>query len=107
LYADYNEMLAADDGDPKTLAAIHEMKLLWADPNAGAGAAKQLFDSMFPIAKAAYRARGGKTGVLPGRALVSGEGRADAHVAVDGGGELYIFTKTDGSLRMVAEGFVN
>ena len=107
LYADYNEMLAADDGDPKTLAAIHEIKLLWTDPSAGGGAAKQLFDSMFPIVKATYRARGGKTGVLPGRALVSGEGRADAHVAVDGNGELYIFSKTDGMLRVVAEGFVN
>jgi len=107
LYADYKEMLAADDGNPKTLAAIHEMKLLWKDPDAGAAAARQLFDSMFSIAKAAYRARGGRTGVLPGRALVSGEGRADAHVAVDGSGELFIFTKTDGMLRMVAEGFVN
>jgi len=83
------------------------MKLLWKDPDAGAAAARQLFDSMFPIAKATYRARGGKTGVLPGRALVSGEGRADAHVAVDGSGELFIFSKTDGMLRMVAEGFVN
>ena len=107
LYADYKEMLAADDGNPKTLAAIHEMKLLWKDPDAGAAAARQLFDSMFPIAKATYRARGGKTGVLPGRALVSGEGRADAHVAVDGSGELFIFSKTDGMLRRVAEGFVN
>ena len=62
---------------------------------------------MFPIAKAAYHARGGKAAILPGRALVSGEGRADAHVAVDGSGELYIFSKTDGVLRMVAEGFVN
>jgi hypothetical protein len=38
---------------------------------------------------------------LPGIALVSGSGRADAHVAVDGAGELYIFTKTDGVLRVV------
>jgi hypothetical protein len=34
-------------------------------------------------------------------ALVSGKGRADAHVAVDGAGELYISTKTDGVLRIV------
>jgi Glucose / Sorbosone dehydrogenase len=104
-YADYKDMLAADDGDPKTLAALHEMKLLWKDP-AGDGA-KQLFDSMFPIAKAAYHARGGKSPILPGRGTVSGEGRADAHVAVDGAGELYLFSKTDGMLRMVVEAVVN
>jgi hypothetical protein len=104
-YADYKEMLAADDGNPKTLAAVHELKLLWKDP-AGDGA-KQIFESMFPIAKAAYHARGGKAAILPGRGLVSGEGRADAHVAVDGAGELYMFTKTDGVLRMVVEAIVN
>jgi hypothetical protein len=32
---------------------------------------------------------------------VSGAGRADAHLAVDGAGELYVFTKTDGVLRIV------
>ena len=78
---------------------------LWKDP-AGDGA-KQLFDSMFPIAKAAYHARGGKSPILPGRGTVSGEGRADAHVAVDGAGELYLFSKTDGMLRMVVEAVVN
>jgi hypothetical protein len=100
-YADYADMLAADDGDPKTMAPTYELKLLWKDP-AGSGA-KQIYDSMFPIAKAAYHARGGKSPILPGRSLVSGEGRADAHVAVDGAGELYIFSKTDGVLRIVVE----
>ena len=106
-YADYNEMLAADDGDPKTLAALHEMKLLWKDPSGGSTAARQIFDTMFPIASAAYHARGGKAAILPGRATVSGEGRADAHVAVDGAGELYVFSKTDGMLRVVVEAVVN
>jgi Glucose / Sorbosone dehydrogenase len=100
-YADYGEMLAADDGDPKTMAAVHELKLLWKDPSSDG--ARQLFDTMFPIARAAYHARGGKAAILPGRGTVSGEGRADAHVAVDGGGELYVFTKTDGVLRAVVE----
>jgi hypothetical protein len=83
------------------MAPTYELKLLWKDP-AGSGA-KQIYDSMFPIAKAAYHARGGKSLILPGRSLVSGEGRADAHVAVDGAGELYIFSKTDGVLRIVVE----
>jgi hypothetical protein len=104
-FADYTEMLAADDGNPKTMAAVHELTLLWKDP-AGDGV-KQIFDSMFPIVKAAYHARGGKAAVLPGRGAISGEGRADAHVAVDGAGELYVFTKTDGVLRAVIEAVVN
>ena len=43
---------------------------------------------------------------LPGRATVSGDGRADAHVAVDAAGELYIFSKTDGMLRVVVAALV-
>jgi hypothetical protein len=56
---------------------------------------------MFPIAEIAYHERGGLATHLPGRSLVSGDGRADAHVAVDGSGELYIFSKTDGVIRVV------
>jgi Glucose / Sorbosone dehydrogenase len=91
-YADYKEMLAADDGDAKTLAQMHEVKILFAG---------RVYDTMYPIAEQAYHARGGKDPDLPGRALVSGDGRADAHVAVDAKGELYIFTKTDGTIRQV------
>jgi len=91
-YADYHEMLAADDGKPETLAAMHEIALQWNG---------RRYDTMFPIAEAAYHARGGLAKHLPGLALVSGEGRADAHLAVDAAGEFYIFTKTDGSLRKV------
>jgi len=100
-YADYRELLAADDGDPRTMAQRHEVKLVWDDPNDSPDAGKQTYPSMFPIAQAAYRFRGGKDPDLPGRSLVSGEGRADAHIAMDGAGELYIFTKTDGMIRQV------
>jgi glucose/sorbosone dehydrogenase len=100
-YADYHEMLAADDGKAGTLATAHEIKLWWDDPHDAPDAGKKLYDTMFPIAEAAYHFRGGKSKHLPGLALISGEGRADAHVAVDGAGELYIFTKTDGVLRIV------
>ena len=47
--------------------------------------------------------RGWCVPTLPGRALVSGQGRADAQFAVDAAGELYILTKTDGVLRAVVE----
>jgi len=100
-YADYHEMLAADDGKPGTLVATHEIKLWWDDPHGASHGEMRLYDSMFPIAEAAYHVRGGKSMHLPGLALVSGEGRADAHVAVDAAGELYVFTKTDGTLRVV------
>ena len=66
-------------------------------PDAG----KQTYDTMFPVAQAAYHARGGKDPDLPGRATISGNGRADAHFAVDAAGELYIFSKTDGMIRAV------
>jgi Glucose / Sorbosone dehydrogenase len=100
-YADYREMLAADDGKPQTLAAIHTIKVRWDDPHDTPDGGMRLYDTMFPIAEAAYHFRGGKSAHLPGLALVSGDGRADAHVAVDGAGELYVFTKTDGMLRVV------
>jgi hypothetical protein len=105
-YTDYNEMLAADDGNPATLAQMHEVKIVWDDPNDSPDAGQRPYDTMFPIAQAAYHFRGGKSPNLPGRALVSGDGRADAHVALDGAGELYIFSKTDGMIRVVVAGSV-
>jgi hypothetical protein len=95
-FADYAEMLAADDGNPRTMATMHEIKLRW---NA------QQYDSMLPIAADAYHARGGTRPTLPGR-NVTGPGRADAHVAADATGEMYIFTKTDGMIRSIVGGVV-
>jgi len=91
-YADYKDMLAADDGKPQTLAQTHEVKILWNG---------KVYDTMFPIAQAAYQARGGKDPDLPGRGTVSGDGRADARFAIDNGGELYLYSKTDGMIRSV------
>jgi glucose/sorbosone dehydrogenase len=100
-YADYQELLKADDSNPDTMAAMHEIHLRWDDPNDTPDAGRKIYESMYPIAMAAYHSRGGKDPDLPGRATVSGEGRADAHFAVDGAGELYIFSKTDGMIRYV------
>jgi hypothetical protein len=94
-YADYKEMLAADAA--RTQVTPQEVKLRWD---------KSTFDTMFPIAGIAYHTRGGKIEKLPGRALVSGEGRADAQFAVDAAGELYILTKTDGTIRAVVSATV-
>jgi glucose/sorbosone dehydrogenase len=100
-YADYTEMLAADDGDPRTLAATHEMRIAWDDPHDSPDKGLQVFNTMFPIVEAAYHFRGGKNPRLPGLALVSGTGRADTHVAVDAAGEPYVLTKSDGMIRIV------
>jgi hypothetical protein len=105
-YADYKEMLAADDGNPSTMAERHEVQIRWDNPHDAPDGGKKVYDTMFPIAEAAYHFRGGKDPDLPGTSLVSGSGRADAHVAVDAAGELYIFTKTDGVLRAVVGGTV-
>jgi hypothetical protein len=62
---------------------------------------------MFPIAEAGYRARGGRNPRLPGNAAVTKGGRADARLAVDANGELYLYTKSDGMIRAIvgASGF--
>jgi Glucose / Sorbosone dehydrogenase len=98
---DFREMLAADDGKAETLAAMHPIRLAWDDPHDAPDGGQKLYDTMLPIAEAAYHFRGGKSVHLPGMALISKDGRADAHVAVDAAGELYVFTKTDGILRVV------
>ena len=99
-YANYEEMLAADDGKPATLAAMHELKIVWDDPADTPDAGKQTYDTMFPIAQAAYRRAAATIRICPA-APVSGDGRADAHFAVDAAGELYIFSKSDGMIRAV------
>jgi hypothetical protein len=100
-YADYAELLAADDGNPNTMASMHEIHVRWDDPNDSPDAGPKVFTTMYPVAESAYHARGGKDPNLPGRATVSGDGRADAQFAVDAAGELYLFSKTDGMIRAV------
>ncbi len=92
-YADFKEMLAADDGDPRTMAPIHEMKILW---NNGRG--EELYGAMGQITAATYEGRGGKALT---QARVSG-GRSDMRLAMDASGELYILSKSDGVIRAVA-----
>ena len=83
-YAEMADVLRADDGDPATLAPIHEV-------DAG----------LRRIVEETYRARGGLGEALPGAAAVSGRGRVDLRFAEDGAGELYIMTKSDGMIRQI------
>ena len=84
-YAELADVLAADDGNPATVAQIHEID---------AGLRRHRRST--PTARAAARARR-----LPGTAAVSGRGRVDLRFAIDNDGELYILTKSDGMIRKV------
>ena len=83
-YANRADVLAADDGNPTTVAPIHEMDA-----------------DLRRITEETYRARGGKGQALPGMAAISGRGRVDLRFAEDDDGELYILTKSDGMIRKV------
>ena len=102
-YADYKDILDADDGRPETLAAIHSVKIAWGSSPSGARA---IHASMFPIVEDAYHRRGGRSEHLPGAALVSANGRADTQLATDATGELYVLTKSDGMIRAVVSATV-
>lgn len=106
-YADYNDMLAADDGKPGTLASIREVKLRWNDPRDAPDHGAKVYDSMFPIVEATYHARGGKHPRLQGPPGLIKGGRADVRVSIDASGELYLYSKSDGMIRKVvaASGF--
>ena len=91
-YADYKDMLAADDGNPATMAPFHEVKIRWNN---------ETYDTMFPINELTYHARGGKEVHLAGNGTVANLGRADDRFAVDANGELYIYSKSDGMIRQV------
>jgi mono/diheme cytochrome c family protein len=83
-YAEMTDVLRADDGDPTTVAPMHEVD---------AGLRRLVEDT--------FRARGGRGGSLPGAAAVAGRGRVDLRFAVDNAGELYVLTKSDGMIRQV------
>ncbi|HEX7807652.1 MAG TPA: hypothetical protein VF608_02975, partial [Thermoanaerobaculia bacterium] len=75
-------VLAADDGNPLTLAPIHE-----------------LGTRLRALSEETYKRRGGRAPSLPGRGAVAGAGRVDLRLAEDSDGELYALTKGDGMIR--------
>ena len=83
-YADMADVRKADDGDPATVAPMHEL-------DAG----------LRGLVEQTYRTRGGKGETLPGNAAVAGRGRVDLRFAEDAAGELYVLTKSDGMIRQV------
>ena len=97
-YAEYQDMLAADDGKSDTLAPIHEVKVRWK---------QHVYDDMFPIVEAGYAARAGGNRQMPRRNDMIKGGRADVRLSIDASGELYLYSKSDGMIRKVvaATGF--
>lgn len=86
-YADWEDVVAADDGNPETLAPIREIE--W---------------NLRALTEETFQARGGEGETLPGVARASGFGRVDLRFAVDDEGEIYVLTKSDGMIRKVVGG---
>jgi hypothetical protein len=101
-YADYKEMLAADaDGKAQTIAKYYPIRFVWDNPTDSPDAGKRTYDTMWPINELVYHERGGKEEHLASRQKVANQGRADARLAVDANGELYIYSKSDSMIRQV------
>ena len=83
-YAELADVFAADDGDPETIAPIHEMA--W---------------DLRELVEKTFHARGGEGQSLPGGGRVSGVGRVDLRFAEDDDGEIYLLTKSDGMIRQI------
>ena len=111
-YADFDEMLAADDGDRNTVATTYELQIVHNHPNDNPDAGLKRW-RMFDICAVTYTNRGGNPGAqrLPGSSgttaagmldidgVAYGRGRADIRIAQDNDGELYITSKSDGMIR--------
>ena len=58
-------MLAADDGNPQTMAKMYEVKILWDDPADSEG--QRVYDTMMPIVRSTFLRRGSKADNMNGR----------------------------------------
>jgi hypothetical protein len=83
------------------MAAVQSVKILWDDPADAPDVGKGVYDSMFAINETTYHRRGGKLPHLSNRQTVATQGRADARLAIDHAGELYIYSKSDGMIRQI------
>ena len=111
-YADLAEMVASHGVHNKS-AQIHELQIVYESPydNSRQAAVER---RMYDIVEDAYSHKGGtpnQNNVLPGGSSATvglkldpygvpyGGGRADVRVAMDGNGELYLLSKSDGMIR--------
>ena len=96
-WADFKEMLAADDGDPKTMAEMHEVKIAWN---------KEVYRHDGADQRDRLSRAGRQGGASARRGRVPG-GRSDIRFAMDADRELYIMTKSDGVIRAVVGAVTN
>ncbi len=112
-FADLADLMVNDDGNRTTLAAVHELQVVFDSPHDSPdqGAVNR---RLFDIVADQYANRGGDapgSRVLPGGATVTGGndpdgipyggGRADIRLALGGDDEIYILSKSDGMIRQL------
>jgi hypothetical protein len=121
-YADLADMILSHDGNRLTVAAVHELQVVFSSPYNGLGAVNR---RLYDIVADEYAHKGGDPnsgsalGVLPGHATnvggwlsgifnpgrtdVAGApyagGRADIRLAQGADGEIYVLSKSDGMIR--------
>lgn len=99
--AEWEDLLAADDGNPSTFAEFQPVSFVWDDPNDSPDGGLEAYDRLFNVVLGGYDFRGGAGDGLPGGSsnMASGTGRADIRLALDAAGELYVSSKSDGMIR--------
>jgi hypothetical protein len=108
-YSDLADMIANNDGIRTTLAAVHELQVVYNSPFNNLGPVNR---RLYDIVADAYAHKGGipnTPNVLPGGVVGAGQldpygvayggGRADVRIAMGGDGEIYILSKSDGFIR--------
>lgn len=96
-WADIHEMIAADDSNPATMAAMHSIEIEYTNPQGKT----ETYANMQPVVSAAYHARGGSAAFMPGYGNPVGKGRADIRLVLDNAQNFDIISKSDGMLRSV------
>jgi hypothetical protein len=112
-FADLTDLIANDDGDRTSLAAVHELQVIFDNPddNPDQGPVNR---RLFDIVADEYARKGGNapgSTALPGSVNVTsgndpdgipyGGGRADIRLALGGDGEIYVLSKSDGMIRQL------
>jgi hypothetical protein len=114
-YCNLDEMIAGH-GERNKQAEIHELQIMYKSPDAAPGEAP-VKRRMYDIAADAWARKGG-TPAVAGRVLPTianattppktdpegvpyHGGRVDLRLAVDGDGEIYVLTKSDGMIRQL------
>lgn len=112
-YADFAEMLAADDGNLNTVATTYELQIVYNNPFDVPDAGFTRW-RMFDIVALTYTNRGGSApggnrlppsaestgpGKTDGDGVLYGGGRVDLRLCQGGDNEIYVISKSDGSIR--------